>query len=236
MIYDSENEIVYTSFLTHGDIIKGNLPRFSSFRDLQWKFVDKIKNDYIGITLLTEGKSCLGLVSINCGLKPVDKNRFLIWERGTTKIDLFDTSDLRVIDNEIKIANELKTSKTKYLFNAKPIDSIEYSVNPFQTIIDINFPYSFQIINEIIQMNKICGMYSDNIGYDNDALVILKPNENKIYLYPQDWYNMDLTYDHGYSWIPRAERNLRTGRIHLDGVRMKSPLILDETYKQLEKI
>jgi hypothetical protein len=228
-------DVNYSTFLTHGDIIEGNLPKLSSFRHLEWKYIYKIKHDFIGITFLTENKSCLGIVSINCGIKPIENNRFIIWERGTTKIDLYDTSDLRPIKNEIELSKKINDSSRKYFFNANPIDSIDYSFEKAQPIIEIGFPDSFKSTNEIIQMNTLDGFYSENKeGFYNDILVILRPNESRIYFYPQDWYNKDLSFDHGYSWLPRAERNTNTGKIHIDGVRMKSPLILDVTNKQLE--
>jgi hypothetical protein len=233
---NSYNEFEYTTFLTHGDVISGKLSEFSDKRNLQWKFIEKFHGNYIGTSFLKEGRKCFGVILGHCGLKRIENDRFLIWERGTTRIELFDTSDLVLIDNSPKVAIDLKTSQNKYFFNVNPIDSLEYYFEPLQTQIDFNFPDSFKTIDEIIQVNNIDNMYSDSENdYDNCALVILKPKENKIFLYPQDWYNKDLSFDHGYSWIPKADRNLITGKIHLSGVRIGRQLILDESHRQIEK-
>ena len=233
---NSNNEFEYTTFLTHGDVISGRLSEFSDKRNLQWKFIEKIHGNYIGTSFLKEGRKSFGVILGHCGLKRIENDRFLIWERGTTRIELFDTTDLKLIDNATKVAIDLNNSQNKYFFNANPIDSIEYCFEPLQTQIDFNFPDLFKSIDEIIQVNNIDNMYSDSENdYDNCALVILKPKENKIFLYPQDWYNKDLSFDHGYSWIPKADRNLITGKIHLDGVRIGGQLILDESYRQIEK-
>src|SRR5450830_498542 len=101
-----------------------------------WKFIEKIRGNYIGTSFLKDGRKYFGVILGYCGLKPIENNRFLIWERGTTRIELFDTSDLKLIDNAPAVAIDLETSHNKYFFNAKPIDSLEYYFEPLQTQID----------------------------------------------------------------------------------------------------
>jgi len=98
-----------------------------------------------------------------------------------------------------------------------------------------NFPEIFKSIDEIIQVNDIDCMYQDyKDGMHNTAIVVLQPKNNKIILYPQDWFNRDESIDFGYQWITRADRNIKTGRMHIQGIRIDE-YILDDTNRQVKK-
>ena len=218
----------FTSFLSPW-YFKDNIPFLR--RNLKWKYFDKIC-----ITKLFDNKNCIGLIDTYCYLKPINPEEFLIWVRGTTKIELYRIKDLQPIDNDEAVIKELKEKKEKYFFNCEPIEKIEYFFDLFQTEIDFDFPDSFKNIDEIIQVNDMTGMYEDfkQGMMGNTGIVALNPRENKIKLYPQDWFNLDKTVDFGYQWITRADRNKSNGKIQIQGIRI-GEFILDETNRQLER-
>ena len=77
-------------------------------------------------------------------------------------------------------------------------------------------------------------MYKDyKPGMHNTAIVSLRPKINQISIYPQDWFNRDEKIDFGYQWITRAERNIKTNKIHIQGIRLDDQ-ILDETNRNIE--
>jgi hypothetical protein len=216
----------YTSFLSpwHFD---DRIPFLA--QNLKWKYFDDLY-----ITKLVSTKNTFGLVNSFCYIKPVNLEYFLIWVRGTTKIELFRIKDLKSIDNEDEVIKELQASKKKYFFNCEPIEKIEYFFDLGQTEIDFDFPDLFKKIDEIIQVNDMNEVYKDFKQEDrgSSAIVILNPINNKITLFPQDWYNQDETMDFGYQWIARADRNKRTGRIQIQGTRI-GEFYLDETNRRL---
>ena len=220
-------DFIFTSYLCPW-YFRDNTPNLGS--NLFWKSY----NDSGWIKLI-DNKNCLGLIDMYCYLKPINNEYFLIWVRGTTKIDLYKVAELQPIQNEDEIYKNLKNKRQKYYFNCEPVDKIEYFFDLYQTELTYNFPDSFKIIDEIIQVNDIDGMYSDyKAGMHNTGIVVLQPKCNKIILYPQDWFNRDETVDFGYQWITRADRNSKTGEIQIQGIRIDE-FILDKTNRQLKK-
>jgi hypothetical protein len=69
-----------------------------------------------------------------------------------------------------------------------------------------------------------------NPQWHNTSILLLKPSDDKIFFYPQDWFNKS-DADFGYQWITRAIKNTETGLIHGQGIRI-SNFILDETNRQ----
>jgi len=220
-------DFVFTSFLSPW-YFKDNAPYLG--QSLNWKnFNDE------GIIKLLDNKDCLGLIGMYSYLKPVNNEYFLIWVRGTTRIELYRIQDLQPIQKENDIIKNLKNKKQNYYFNCAPIETIEYFLDLYQTELTFQFPETFKSIEEIIQVNDIDGMYIDyKDGMHNTAIVVLQPKNSKIILYPQDWFNRDETIDFGYQWITRADRNSKTGKIHIQGIRIDE-YVLDDTNRQIEK-
>ena len=217
----------FTSYLSPW-YFKNNIPNIG--KNLKWKYFDQPS-----LTKLLQNNDCLGLIDNYCYIKPISTEIFLIWVRGTTKIELYRAQDLKPIFNEADIIKLIRDKKTKYYFDCKPIDQFEYFFDLYQTEIDIDFPESFRSIDEILQVNDIDGMYNDyRQGMHNTAIVVLQPKYNRIFLYPQDWFNRDEKVDFGYQWITRADRNKLTGKIQIQGIRIDEH-ILDETNRQIEK-
>jgi len=220
-------DFVFTSYLSPW-YFKDNIPYLG--QNFNWK---SFGNE--GIIKLQNNKKCLGLINMYCYLKPINNEYFFIWTRGTTKIELYKTQDLRPIDKETSFINLIKDNQQKYYFNCSPIDKIEFFFDLYQTELTYNFPDSFKVVDEIIQVNDLDGMYRDyKDGMHNTAIVILQPKLSRIIIYPQDWFNRDETIDFGYQWITRADRNSKTNKIHLQGIRIDE-YILDDTNRQIEK-
>jgi hypothetical protein len=65
------------------------------------------------------------------------------------------------------------------------------------------------------------------------ALMIARPQQSTVRLYPQDWFNAG-GLDYMYQGVTRVARNESTGRIHGEGLRI-SPFVLDESLRRVAK-
>lgn len=219
----------YSTFLTPW-YFKGSIPKVGE--SFVWKQINKLNGEKLSLTSLKSKNGCVGIVDMYCYVKPLENGQFLIWKRGSRKIELYDSSDLKPIKTDGIKWTQLKKP---YLFNAKPIDSFEYYFDLYQTDVKFDFPDSFSKIEEIIQVNDLDGMYEDyKQGMGNTAIVVLKPKINRILIYPQDWFNRAKDIDFGYQWITRAERIKGTDKIKLQGIRI-GEYVLDESKKGIIK-
>lgn len=65
------------------------------------------------------------------------------------------------------------------------------------------------------------------------ALMVASPNESRVQLYGQDWFNKG-DMDFGYQWVTRVARNPQNSKVHGEGIRIP-PFVLDSSFKQLER-
>lgn len=89
------------------------------------------------------------------------------------------------------------------------------------------FPGIFNQVNEFL---FVCGYPYEKAAY---SIIQLQPKEEKIFLFPQYWFNGD-DCDLGYEWITRVVKDPKTGIIYGDGIRI-SPFELEKdnvTYKR----
>ena len=211
----------------------GNIPYLH--QDSYWKKIEQIKGKYVHFTGLFLKSSllnnnCYGLVGLHCCIKPLINGQFLIWHMNTQKIELFEVSKLKPIRTSKINLDELKKP---YFFNSKPRSSFEFKIDPKQTELEFEFPNTVKHIEEIIQVSNVKGIYSERT-MSSTAVIVLKPKENRIEIYPQDWFNKDKNIDFGYQWITRAERIKGTDRIKIQGIRI-GEYELDETKREIIK-
>ena len=121
----------YSMYLTPW-YFKGSVPKLG--KGLIWKQIKKLNGEKLALTGLYSENSCVGILDMYCYIKPLKNEQFLIWERGSRKIELYNSFDLKPIDiNKIKWTDLNKN----YLFNAQPVDSLEYYFDLYQT--NLNF-------------------------------------------------------------------------------------------------
>jgi hypothetical protein len=211
----------------------GNTPYLH--QDLYWKKIQQLNGEYVTLTgLFLKGLSlkntCYGLIGLHCCVKPLENGQFLIWHMNTQKIELFDVSKLKPIRTSKINWDKLKKP---YFFNSKPRSSFEFKIDPKQTESEFEFPNTVKHIEEIIQVSNVKGIYSERT-MRSTAVIVLKPKENRIEIYPQDWFNKDKNIDFGYQWITRAERIKGTDKIKIQGIRI-GEYELDETKREIIK-
>ena len=222
---------------------KPNLRTQSS--QLMWGFVEKQDDEYLGIITLCKGNTVLGLLDTYTYVKPLSSGEeFCIWGGAETNegkisqtLEIYSTENLREIDNSLEKMKNLRANKKAfYQFDSLPKSKTTIVLNPDQEVINHNFPLEFMMYDEIILVLNIPELYKEKEnGWQNCALVSLKPNENKIQIYPQDWFNKDTQMDFGYQWITRAFRNTSTGSIFVEGIRL-GKYELDESNRKIKRL
>jgi hypothetical protein len=60
---------------------------------------------------------------------------------------------------------------------------------------------------------------------NNLTLMVASPRTSTFQLYSQEWFN-HAGLDNGYQWITRVVRDRKTGKIHLEGIRI-APFMLN---------
>jgi len=209
---------------------------------LKWEYLEKVANEYVGLTRLCDGSDFLGLFSIyNYLLASPEGDKFCVWRQSTAeeeslsalKIEIFETKNLSPILMADKRALEINGDRSRpFLLNCTPSATFSIPLDPAQPRIRMEFPAELVAFGDFIAVVSIKGLYQGKKSWNNTAMVEVKPNENTVLIHPQDWFNQDERADFGYEWITRAFRSKSTGRIHGQGIRI-DPFELDETDRQL---
>jgi len=198
---------------------------------LRWHYVEKHNG---GITTLNKGETVLGLVDTYTYVMPLPSgDEFCIWTRAnhneelSRTLEIYSTESLNEINHPLEKMKELRANNEKsyspfgYLFNGIPKSKTTIILSPEKDVISHSFPPEFYVYGEIILVLNIPGLYKEKEdSWQDCALVSVKPCENKIQIYPQDWFNKDTEIDFGYQWITRAFRNVNTGSIFVEGIRL----------------
>lgn len=209
---------------------------------LKWNWIEKIGKEYVGTTILQrDNNECLGIVKTYTYLLPaIGNDKFLVWVRQTNdsgplkiEISLFDCEGLDVIKDSERLVLELKEKKDIYFqFNSKPKSTISLKIDSSAQEICYTFPEDFQFFEDFCVISEVNGLYKNsNSNWHNTAIIILSPKNNKLHVYPQDWFNKS-NCDFGYQWITRAAKNEETGLIHGQGIRIDD-FVLNSTNRQI---
>lgn len=210
---------------------------------LRWRWVEKIGSEYAGAFILADQTgTCFGILKTYTYLLPgPGHDTFLVWPRTNDaaagrpeiKLSLYATDMLLPIQNHEERILKLRDAKTEFFyFNPEPQKTISIPLNADAEHSNHEFPAEFKPFPEFCAVTDIPGLYGDpNKRWDNSAIVLIKPQDNRIQVYPQDWFNKS-DADFGYQWITMAVRNPATGLIHGQGIRI-GDFILDETKRQI---
>ena len=199
------------------------------------------KKDETGVTILY-GDVPYGLLKKYSYLQPNKTGtRFLGWYRHAVRdvglasitVFLYDTRDfceIELLENSIR---KLTWDKTSFcMFNCEPLEKFTIQLDSRMESSHLVFPERFREFEEVIMVLDIPGLYANESGpWNRTAIVILKPLQERLYIYPQDWFNQNDSIDFGYEWIAMAARDPKTGLIKGEGIKV-DPFTLDETNRQ----
>lgn len=123
----------------------------------------------------------------------------------------------------------ISPGQTPIALESVPFARCELDTTHADQILPAEFPKALQEVDEIL---ILCDSSAISATGPNLAMMVAKPKNSTIQLYPQDWFNHS-NADFGYEWVTRVARDPRTGRIHGDGIRIAA-FVLDETLRGVE--
>lgn len=214
-------------------------------QQLRWTYLEQTDSRFAGITALEDAADVFGLIKTYTYLLPSnDHKAFSVWNRSyqdqlagmDLRIDIFYASDLTKFDDVVEVKRGFNENENcPYLFGCEP-----------RTTLNIPLPnnvrtFSYKMSEEMTGFDKfivvtgIAGLYPEEKEANNTALVEIIPAENRIQIYPQDWFNLSETIDFGYQWITRAVRAQPSGKIIGEGIRITN-FELDDTNREVLNI
>jgi hypothetical protein len=226
--------IDFKTFLSKWLIEYGPIIRTKDFQ-YNWANINMLDNVYYGFMALHHDSKAYGFLDNNCYLRPIENGeKFLIWTRGTNKIELYDSSRLEKLTNFVSILSNFQSNKIKYYFNSQPIGVLIFDIDGSKTDYLIDFPRSFCDIDDFYVITFLPDLYSSKENsFHNTAILELQPKKGKIKVYPQDWFNFNSKIDFGYQWIANVEENTLTNEVMLNCMRI-GIVTLDYTKRQLK--
>ena len=209
---------------------------------MRWQYIEKIGNAHVGVFALMDSQgACYGFAGIyTCLLAHPDGHSFLVWhyeyQHGNAPgmlLSLYETNALLPISDREKVLFDLQHDKqAPYFFNASASETAMLTVAVSQCEQNFLFPEAMKSFPDFCIVTTIPGIYpQDTSRLSSAAILSLSPSSDKLYLYPQDWFNQADDMDFGYQWITRAVKNPRTGLIHTQGIRL-GEFVLDKTGRQ----
>lgn len=212
---------------------------------LTWKYIEKLKKDFVGLVTLNDDSHVLGIFNAYVYIHTSPKgDSFCVWTRSNQThvgfpeltIELYVTNELKPFaDTHESLLMMKGEQRIPYLLNGSPKASISFQLNADKEAFKVDFPEAFKVFDEFIAVCDIPNLYlQGNTEWHHTALVVMKPKDNWVFIYPQDWFNQDPKVDFGYQWITRAIRNKNNNHIIGEGIRI-GKFELDETNRQLKR-
>lgn len=140
-------------------------------------------------------------------------------------------TDLLTLNSTVEeLCALMRARRLPMLASVSPMFECEWPTHTVDEPINVRVPERLKSRDEFL-----IWCYSSAIqpglgaGHGNLALMVASPADDRIKLYPQDWFN-DGQVDLGYQWVTRVARDPRTRRVRGDGIRI-DPFALDQTLR-----
>ena len=220
------------------------VPRvFRNGKQLEWNYREKVGDEYVGAITLGLSTQTLGIFRMyNYVFSSVTGSELCVWsrkqpeikEKNELRIDLYRLDELREIaDAENKMLTVAADEDVLYYVESRPTSVVTIPLTRSDEPFNVKFPKEFQSLDDLFAVLDVENLYDDP-SFHNTALLEIMPSRGLAQIHPQDWFNQDTEVDDGYQWITRAARNMTTGRILIEGIRI-GRFELDESDRKLRK-
>jgi hypothetical protein len=179
--------------------------------------------------LSPSGKTML-LLNLYCYVQPLANARLLIWYE-VAKWDaprhprivftLIDLRMLEVLDDPPATAENMKASKERVYFSGGDAVFCEFSTTLDAGLHPISAPAPFHELAETLVLADFghAGQSSNHFDRMYRAIFAFDFRSGQVAVIPQHWFN-EGSYDFGYQWIVRVQRDAANGRIFGEGIRL----------------
>ena len=216
---------------------------FRNGKQLEWNYREKIGAQYVGAITLELSEQTFGIFRIYNYVFPSNTGRELcVWsrkqpeikEKNELRIDLYRLDELKeIVDPESKIMAVASDENILYYVGSPAASAVTISLAETDKPFSVVFPKDFQPFDDFFVVLEVEDLYEDP-GFYGTALLEMMPNRGLAQIHPQDWFNKDPEVDYGYQWITRAARDMTTGKIVIEGIRIGT-FELDESDRKLRK-
>lgn len=192
-----------------------------------------------GEILLRAGGNVLAIIPMYNWVSAIDPHTLLIWSQaGGTKgntapvhVAAVDCRRLVPLDDPRRGCMDTPPSGTPVITSGiiAEVDIPTVEIGCHQ----IDFPSPISSCGEILILAHSSGVDHSDGAIENICLVIVRPEHGTVELIPQDWFNKG-PLDFGYQWITRVARDLKTGHIVGDGIRIGT-FMLDKSCRNVRK-
>ena len=173
-------------------------------------------------------------------IRILDSDALLLWHQqyvnsGPTQpvvLRVFRLSSLSPLEGQIEeLCRNMRSHKRAFIASAAPVRELAIPTTTVNHVLHVALPEELGEIDELLILCHSSAIAEPQAGGGNLALMIVRPKEGSVELHPQDWFN-NADIDYGYQWVTRVARDLATGKIHGEGIRI-GPFVLDHTLRQL---
>lgn len=215
-------------------------------REWTWEF-PKVKG-LEGITWLRDAAGEVRLIlDFQCYVQTLDDGWALIWvsvgrssnypaPRPVIRFLLIGLDRLAVISAPEESSIRMRKEKSPIFFEAEEYDIFECPTTYPEGEFSVAVPEAFERLPEVLALADFGPEDSQSNGYNQmyRAIFVVNFSEGSISVVPQDWFNQG-SFDFGYQWVTRVQRDEKTGLIVGEGIRISS-FTLNSTGKQLRKM
>jgi len=193
---------------------------------------------------MAPAKATVLLLDFCCYVLPLTDDRVLVWnesgrERGATiappriTFVILNLSQLRAYSDREAAAETLKNRKAYVAYEGGDPVVFEALTNMEEGIYPISAPQPFLELPEVL----VLADYGSEAGNHFDklfrAIFAFDFKGGQVTVFPQRWFN-EGSYDFGYQWITRVQREPASGRIVGEGIRLGN-FRLDRSATQVEE-
>lgn len=188
-----------------------------------------------GKTLLVGQSGIVAVFDFYNWIMRLDESTLIAWNQGRSPLVhlvVFRPSLLPSFETDLEnVERRMSASASMMELAGQPLGVCRLSTVTVDADVKAEFPPELQCIDELLilchspAIRSLPGMKADL------ALLIAKPKDGVIRLYPQDWFN-SADFDLGYQWVTRVVRHPKTRRIHGEGFRI-APFELDDGHRRI---
>lgn len=200
-----------------------------SLSEWKWEFCEEPKLAGLSGLLNPQGKTVL-LLDFGLYVSSLPGDRLLVWyesrrERDrTTEVPritfiILQLHALQPYGDASAVAEEMRAAKRRISFDGgNPVD-FEFCTEVSEGCYSVSPPAAFQVLPKTLVLADYGFEIVNHFDKMFRAIFAFDFKTGRVSVMPQKWFN-EGSYDFGYQWITRVQRELKTGQIVGEGIRI----------------
>ena len=201
---------------------------------------DKYWSETLSI-LKDDANDLIAVLRMYCYTLPLKDHRFLVWysyadptnKVSYIKLSLINADRLEPLTDILKIRVYMKENSINFFQQNAEILSVMIPSSFAEGSHDFTFPNELKELDELLIVAGSTAARCN--GKPTSCIFALRPSQDLVDVYPQDWFNNNENTDLGYQWITRVARDPESGKVFGEGFRINH-FRLDNSLRQLEHL